>query len=116
MASYVKSQLVKKLSMYFKDLTTETFNISLLKGEGTMHNLELKSEFIQESLNFPEWLVLHRATCDVVRVNLSYTKLKSQAVRLVINTGKYDILFCCAKINYHAFVCVCVCSASAPRS
>eukprot|EP00048_Salpingoeca_helianthica_P008544 m.123796 g.123796 ORF g.123796 m.123796 type:complete len:1127 (+) comp14632_c4_seq4:407-3787(+) len=85
MAGFVKAQLVKKLGQYFKDLTTNRLSISLLKGEGTMTDLEVREEFIQETLEFPDWLLLDRAFCDVVRVKVSFTKLKSQAVNLEID-------------------------------
>ena len=40
MAAFVKNQLVKKLGCYFRDLTgsADRFNLSLLKGEGTMQH------------------------------------------------------------------------------
>ena len=39
MAAFVKNQLVKKLGCYFRDLSADRFNLSVLKGEGTIQNL-----------------------------------------------------------------------------
>ena len=61
-------------------MSHDQIQLSALKGEGELKNLELNEEVLTELLELPSWLRLSGATCNRVAVRIQWTKLKSVPV------------------------------------
>ena len=70
---------------FAKNLSHDQINLSTLKGEGELKNLELNEEVLTELLELPSWLRLSRATCNRVAVRIQWTKLKSVPIHLSLD-------------------------------
>lgn len=68
---------------FAKNLNADKINISTLKGEGELSNLELNEEILMQLLDLPSWLILTKAVCNKINVKIQWTKLKSQPICLV---------------------------------
>ncbi len=77
--------LVTFLRRFAKNLSSDQINLSALKGEGELRNLELDEDILTELLELPSWLRLSRATCDRVAVRIQWTKLKSVPIHLSLD-------------------------------
>lgn len=53
MAGIIKKQILKHLSRFTKNLSPDKINLSTLKGEGQLTNLELDEEVLQNVLELP---------------------------------------------------------------
>lgn len=65
---------------FAKNLSPDKINLSTLKGEGQLTNLELDEEVLQSLLDLPTWLAINRVCCN------------KAAIR-VRDTGKYAQTF-----------------------
>ena len=70
---------------FAKNLSHDQIQLSTLKGEGELKNLELNEEVLTELLELPSWLRLSRATCNRVAVRIQWTKLKSVPIHLSLD-------------------------------
>lgn len=90
MQAIVQSVLSRYFQLFIKDFTTDQFELSLFRGEGSLHNIGalrtrgracviagsslLRSEFhpetIQEILYIPTNLVVTKATCNHLRLQV----------------------------------------------
>ena len=68
-----------------KNLSHDQINVSTLKGEGELKNLELNDEILTDLLELPSWLKLSKATCNRVAVRIPWTKLKSVPIVLSLD-------------------------------
>eukprot|EP00041_Stephanoeca_diplocostata_P037232 m.1398071 g.1398071 ORF g.1398071 m.1398071 type:complete len:1364 (-) comp24999_c0_seq15:3967-8058(-) len=84
MASFVRNQLAKQMSRYFKNINPDLFTLSFFRGEATLNNLELRPEVLQQLLGLPKWLILRKATISSIQARVTWTKIKSQAVEIII--------------------------------
>ncbi|KAF3697129.1 UHRF1-binding protein 1 ICBP90-binding protein 1 [Channa argus] len=64
MAGIIKKQILKHLSRFTKNLSPDKINLSTLKGEGQLTNLELDEEVLQNMLDLPTWLAVTRVYCN----------------------------------------------------
>uniref|UniRef100_A0A3P8TQQ6 Bridge-like lipid transfer protein family member 3A n=1 Tax=Amphiprion percula TaxID=161767 RepID=A0A3P8TQQ6_AMPPE len=64
MAGIIKKQILKHLSRFTKNLSPDKINLSTLKGEGQLSNLELDEEVLQNMLDLPTWLAVTRVYCN----------------------------------------------------
>ncbi|KAG8512141.1 UHRF1-binding protein 1 [Galemys pyrenaicus] len=64
MAGIIKKQILKHLSRFTKNLSPDKINLSTLKGEGQLTNLELDEEVLQNVLELPTWLAITRVYCN----------------------------------------------------
>lgn len=57
---------------FTKNLSPDKINLSTLKGEGHLSNLELDEEVLQNMLDLPTWLAVTRVYCNkaAIRVGL----------------------------------------------
>lgn len=57
---------------FAKNLSPDKINLSTLKGEGQLTNLELDEEVLQSLLDLPTWLAINRVECNkaAIRVRL----------------------------------------------
>ena len=72
-------------SRFAKNLSHDQIQLSTLKGEGELKNLELNEEVLTELLELPSWLRLSGATCNRVAVRIQWTKLKSVPIHLSLD-------------------------------
>ncbi|XP_043208807.1 UHRF1-binding protein 1-like, partial [Amphibalanus amphitrite] len=77
MTSIIKNQILKHLSKFAKNLTADKINISTMRGEGEMSNLELNEAVMTDLLELPAWMRITRVWCNRVTVRIHWTKLKS---------------------------------------
>ena len=73
------------LFRFAKNLSHDQIQLSTLKGEGELKNLELNDEVLTELLELPSWLKLSKATCNRVSVRIQWTKLKSVPIHLSLD-------------------------------
>ena len=66
-------------------MSPDQIQLSALKGEGELKNLELNEEVLTELLELPSWLRLSGATCNRVAVRIQWTKLKSVPIQLSLD-------------------------------
>lgn len=108
MTSILKNQIIKHLSKYrgnsalegcsrlylspsvlfvrfVKNLSPDKINLSTLRGEGELTNLELEEKVLTNLLELPNWLTLDRAWCNRVAIRIPWTKLKSVPIHLVVS-------------------------------
>jgi hypothetical protein len=94
MAGLIKSQILKHLSKFAKNLSHDQIHLSALKGEGELKNLELNEEVLTELLELPSWLRLSGATCNRVAVRIQWTKLKSVPIHLSLDEVRVEVETC----------------------
>ncbi|XP_005099788.2 UHRF1-binding protein 1-like, partial [Aplysia californica] len=85
MAGLIKSQILKHLSKFTKNLSSDKINVSTFKGEGELSNLELNEDILTQLLELPTWLRITKAVCNRVAVKIQWTKLKSQPICLYLD-------------------------------
>eukprot|EP00043_Microstomoeca_roanoka_P029340 m.21538 g.21538 ORF g.21538 m.21538 type:complete len:1323 (-) comp9136_c0_seq2:131-4099(-) len=90
MTSYVKQQVARKLSVYFKDMTADKLALSVFKGTAVLQHLELQQRFLRSALLLPPWLFVKTASCNKAECKLSLSRLRSQP--MVINIDRIDIV------------------------
>ena len=56
---------------FTKNLSADSIQLSTLKGEGELQNLELDASSIENLLELPTWLKINHATCNKVQVKVS---------------------------------------------
>ncbi|XP_040278149.1 UHRF1-binding protein 1-like [Bufo bufo] len=64
MAAIIKRQILKHLSRFTKNLSPEQINLSTLRGEGHLTDLQLDEEALQNMLDLPTWLAVTRVYCN----------------------------------------------------
>ena len=74
---------------FAKNLSHDQIQLSTLKGEGELKNLELNDEVLTELLELPSWLKLSKATCNRVAVRIQWTKLKSVPIHLSLDEVRH---------------------------
>jgi len=57
-------------SRFTKNLSPDKIQISTLKGEGELTNLELNEEVLMELMDLPTWLRLKKAVCNRVNIKV----------------------------------------------
>ena len=71
---YLKQSVYLLLSCRFaKNLSPDKINLSTLKGEGQLTNLELDEEVLQSLLDLPTWLAINRVGCNKATIRVTYT-------------------------------------------
>ena len=94
MAGLIKGQILKHLSKFVKDLSPSQINLSTLKGEGELSNLELNVEVLGELLELPSWVRLTRATCNRAAIRIQWTKLKTVPIQLSLDEIRVAVETC----------------------
>ncbi|XP_053574747.1 bridge-like lipid transfer protein family member 3B [Bombina bombina] len=80
MAGIIKKQILKHLSRFTKNLSPDKINLSTLKGEGQLTNLELDEEVLQNMLDLPTWLSINKVFCNKASIRIPWTKLKTHPI------------------------------------
>ncbi|XP_070496811.1 bridge-like lipid transfer protein family member 3B isoform X5 [Chironomus tepperi] len=94
MVSILKNQLLKHLSRYIKNLSSDKINISTFKGEGELTNLQLDENVLTELLELPSWLKLTSAWCNHISFRISWAKLKSVPITLSLDEVNISVETC----------------------
>ncbi|CAF5137048.1 unnamed protein product [Rotaria magnacalcarata] len=76
MASLIKSQIIKRLSKFVKNLASNQINLSTLKGEGELSSIDLDEQALEDLVELPTWLRIRKATCGrvFIKVKQRYCK------------------------------------------
>ncbi|KAF7989984.1 hypothetical protein HCN44_008658 [Aphidius gifuensis] len=94
MVSIIKNQLLKHLSRFTKNLSVDKINISTLRGEGELTNLELDESVLTDLLELPSWLKITSAWCNKVTIRVQWTKLKSVPICLNLDEVIVEVVTC----------------------
>ncbi|TWW64741.1 UHRF1-binding protein 1-like [Takifugu flavidus] len=94
MAGLIKKQILKHLSRFAKDLSPDQINLSTLKGEGHLTNLELDKEVLQSLLDLPTWLAINRVCCNKATIRIPWTKLKTHPISLTLDKVEMEMSTC----------------------
>lgn len=60
------------ISRFTKNLSPDKINLSTLKGEGQLSNLELDEEVLQNMLDLPTWLAVTRVYCNKAAIRVCF--------------------------------------------
>ncbi|CAF0714322.1 unnamed protein product [Brachionus calyciflorus] len=91
MAALIKGALVKQISKFLKNVTSNQINISTLKGEGEMKNIELDENVLMDLLELPTWLRITNARCNKANVKIQWTKLKTNPIIIYLDKIELDV-------------------------
>ncbi|XP_062870976.1 bridge-like lipid transfer protein family member 3A [Trichomycterus rosablanca] len=94
MAGIIKKQILKHLSRFTKNLSPDKINLSTLKGEGQLSNLELDEEVLQNMLDLPTWLSITRVYCNKAAIRIQWTKLKTSPICLFLDKVEVEMMTC----------------------
>uniref|UniRef100_A0A3B3R8W9 Bridge-like lipid transfer protein family member 3A n=1 Tax=Paramormyrops kingsleyae TaxID=1676925 RepID=A0A3B3R8W9_9TELE len=94
MAGIIKKQILKHLSRFTKNLSPDKINLSTLKGEGQLSNLELDEEVLQNMLDLPTWLAVTRVYCNKAAIRIQWTKLKTNPICLFLDKVEVEMRTC----------------------
>uniref|UniRef100_A0A4W5N848 Bridge-like lipid transfer protein family member 3A n=1 Tax=Hucho hucho TaxID=62062 RepID=A0A4W5N848_9TELE len=87
--------LVRLMSVEFtKNLSPDKINLSTLKGEGQLSNLELDEEVLQNMLDLPTWLAVTRVYCNKAAIRIQWTKLKTSPICLFLDKVEVEMRTC----------------------
>ncbi|KAK7068837.1 N-terminal region of Chorein or VPS13 [Halocaridina rubra] len=85
MAGLIKNQILKHLSKFAKNVSADSVNVSTLKGEGELNNLELNETVLTDLLELPTWLRITRAQVNRVNLKIQWTKLKNVPILVTLD-------------------------------
>uniref|UniRef100_A0A8C6KSD6 Bridge-like lipid transfer protein family member 3B n=1 Tax=Nothobranchius furzeri TaxID=105023 RepID=A0A8C6KSD6_NOTFU len=79
---------------FAKNLSPDKINLSTLKGEGQLTNLELDEEVLQSVLDLPTWLAINRVFCNKATIRIPWTKLKTHPISLSLDKVMMEMSTC----------------------
>ncbi|XP_015093006.1 bridge-like lipid transfer protein family member 3A isoform X1 [Vicugna pacos] len=82
------------LPRFTKNLSPDKINLSTLKGEGQLTNLELDEEVLQNVLELPTWLAITRVYCNRASIRIQWTKLKTHPICLCLDKVEVEMKTC----------------------
>ncbi|KAI4898865.1 hypothetical protein NFI96_024168 [Prochilodus magdalenae] len=82
------------LCRFTKNLSPDKINLSTLKGEGQLSNLELDEEVLQNMLDLPTWLAVTRVYCNKAAIRIQWTKLKTSPICLFLDKVEVEMRTC----------------------
>ncbi|XP_059481044.1 bridge-like lipid transfer protein family member 3B isoform X3 [Neocloeon triangulifer] len=94
MVTLIKNQIFKHLSRFTKNLSPDRINLSTLKGEGELTNLELDENVLTDLLELPSWLRLTSAWCNRVCFRIQWTHIKTVPIVLRLDEVQVVIETC----------------------
>uniref|UniRef100_A0A8B9JLQ2 Chorein N-terminal domain-containing protein n=1 Tax=Astyanax mexicanus TaxID=7994 RepID=A0A8B9JLQ2_ASTMX len=84
----------KKTILFAKNLSPDKINLSTLKGEGQLTNLELDEEVLQNMLDLPTWLAINKVFCNKAAIRIPWTKLKTHPITLSLDKVVMEMSTC----------------------
>ncbi|KAK3865682.1 hypothetical protein Pcinc_028724 [Petrolisthes cinctipes] len=94
MVGLIKNQILKHLSKFAKNVSSDSVNVSTLKGEGELTNLELNEIVLTDLLELPTWLRITRAQVNRVNLKIQWTKLKSVPILVSLDEVQVEMETC----------------------
>ncbi|CAF3325657.1 unnamed protein product [Rotaria socialis] len=94
MASLIKSQIIKRLSKFVKNLASNQINLSTFKGEGELSSIDLDEHALEDLIELPTWLKIRKATCARVFIKIPWTNLKTAPIQIQLNNVTVEIETC----------------------
>ncbi|XP_065343901.1 bridge-like lipid transfer protein family member 3B isoform X3 [Cloeon dipterum] len=94
MVTLIKNQIFKHLSRFTKNLSPDRINLSTLKGEGELSNLELDENVLTDLLELPSWLRLTSAWCNRVCFRIQWTNIKTVPIVLRLDEVQVVVETC----------------------
>ncbi|MBN3276516.1 UH1BL protein, partial [Polyodon spathula] len=82
------------INRFAKNLSPDKINLSTLKGEGQLTNLELDEEVLQNMLDLPTWLAINRVFCNKATIRIPWTKLKTHPISLYLDKVVMEMSTC----------------------
>nr|XP_009485576.1 PREDICTED: UHRF1-binding protein 1 [Pelecanus crispus] len=82
------------LVRFTKNLSPDKINLSTLKGQGQLTNLELDEEVLQNVLELPTWLAITRVYCNKASIRIQWTKLKTHPICLYLDKVEVEMRTC----------------------
>nr|XP_026652650.1 UHRF1-binding protein 1 [Zonotrichia albicollis] len=82
------------LELFTKNLSPDKINLSTLKGQGQLTNLELDEEVLQNVLELPTWLAITRVYCNKASIRIQWTKLKTHPICLYLDKVEVEMRTC----------------------
>uniref|UniRef100_A0A4W5JQG3 Bridge-like lipid transfer protein family member 3B n=1 Tax=Hucho hucho TaxID=62062 RepID=A0A4W5JQG3_9TELE len=79
---------------FAKNLSPDKINLSTLKGEGQLTNLELDEEVLQSMLDLPTWLAINKVGCNKAAIRIPWTKLKTHPISLTLDKVVMEMSTC----------------------
>ncbi|KAJ8386696.1 hypothetical protein AAFF_G00168120 [Aldrovandia affinis] len=79
---------------FAKNLSPDKINLSTLKGEGQLTNLELDEEVLQNMLDLPTWLAINKVACNKAAIRIPWTKLKTHPISLSLDKVVMEMSTC----------------------
>lgn len=58
------------MNRFTKNLSPDKINLSTLKGEGELSNLELDEAILMDLMDIPTWMCLTKAVCNRVTIKV----------------------------------------------
>uniref|UniRef100_A0A672NT22 UHRF1-binding protein 1-like n=1 Tax=Sinocyclocheilus grahami TaxID=75366 RepID=A0A672NT22_SINGR len=80
--------------LFAKNLSPDKINLSTLKGEGQLTNLELDEEVLQNMLDLPTWLAINKVCCNKAAIRIPWTKLKTHPITLSLDKVVMEMSTC----------------------
>uniref|UniRef100_A0A671VXS2 Bridge-like lipid transfer protein family member 3B n=1 Tax=Sparus aurata TaxID=8175 RepID=A0A671VXS2_SPAAU len=93
MGSIIRKHVFLHLE-FAKNLSPDKINLSTLKGEGQLTNLELDEEVLQSLLDLPTWLAINRVCCNKAAIRIPWTKLKTHPISLTLDKVEMEMSTC----------------------
>ncbi|KAG0696863.1 UHRF1-binding protein 1-like [Chionoecetes opilio] len=81
-------------SLFAKNVSSDSVNVSTLKGEGELTNLELNETVLTDLLELPIWLRITRALVNKVNLKIQWTKLKSVPIAVSLDEVQLEMETC----------------------
>ncbi|KAL7675856.1 hypothetical protein ACOME3_002119 [Neoechinorhynchus agilis] len=75
--SLIKTQIVKILSKFLKNVSSEQIDLSVFKGRCELSNVDLDEKIVSIVLGLPCWLTIEAAKCSKVRVDIPWMHIRS---------------------------------------
>eukprot|EP01113_Clastostelium_recurvatum_P020145 TRINITY_DN2393_c0_g1_i1.p1 TRINITY_DN2393_c0_g1~~TRINITY_DN2393_c0_g1_i1.p1 ORF type:complete len:1118 (-),score=267.47 TRINITY_DN2393_c0_g1_i1:1140-4493(-) len=91
MEALVLKMLKKTLRIFIKDFSEDSFSLQAMKGEGTIQNMDLNEQVIQEMLMIPTTLQVMRSKCDLLTVRVPWTAFKKEPALMTLNNVEIDL-------------------------
>ncbi|KAK4313833.1 hypothetical protein Pmani_014856, partial [Petrolisthes manimaculis] len=79
---------------FAKNVSSDSVNVSTLKGEGELTNLELNEIVLTDLLELPTWLRITRAQVNRVNLKIQWTKLKSVPILVSLDEVQVEMETC----------------------
>ncbi|EGC36147.1 hypothetical protein DICPUDRAFT_32310 [Dictyostelium purpureum] len=86
MEAIVTKVLKKYFKLFIKNFKSDNFSMSLLKGEGTLVDLDLNEAIIQELLLIPPQFQVTHASCDSLSAKIPWTSFKNTPIVISLQT------------------------------